>query len=320
MRKTILSLMFPVVLYLTSSGEAQNVYKIAGLTATDQYISAYSGFQTKMTELGYKEGRNVAYDFHNAKGDQQALIYLADKIVQNKPTLIVTTSTSDTIPVAKATKESQIPVVFLSAGNPLALVKSYQSSGNNLTGIGTPAIELAAKRMEILKELVPGIKRVFSLVNPGGSNYEDYRQITNEAAEKMKLKLVEVRVNSKAELTRVLPTITREGADAMFLPPDPVIISSIRLIVEHGWRERLPIVGPPAVAKSGALATYGSDHFFLGQQGAVLADKILKGKKPSEIPIEFPAKLKLVLNLKTAKGIGLRIPKEILLRADEVIE
>ena len=142
-----------------------------------------------MTELGYKEGRNVAYDFHNAKGDQQALIYLADKIVQNKPTLIVTTSTSDTIPVAKATKESQIPVVFLSAGNPLALVKSYQSSGNNLTGIGTPAIELAAKRMEILKELVPGIKRVFSLVNPGGSNYEDYRQITNEAAEKMKLKL-----------------------------------------------------------------------------------------------------------------------------------
>lgn len=153
---------------LTSSVEAQKVYRISALVADDQFVPAFDGFKKKMAEVGYKEGKNVNYDFHNAKGDDDALIRLAKQLVQDRPDLIVTTSSASTAPVARATAGTNIPVVFLSAGEPLKFVKSYASSGNNLTGISTAVLDLTEKRLELLKELAPWVKRVSSLSNPQG--------------------------------------------------------------------------------------------------------------------------------------------------------
>ena len=279
-----------------NQAHAQKVYRIGALVADDQFVPAFEGFKSKMVEIGYTEGRNVKYDFHNAKGNRDALKKLVQQIVQDKPDLIVTSSTSATAPVAKATAETNIPVVFLSAANPLEFIKSYSSSGNNLTGLTTSSIDLTEKRMELLKELAPGIKRVISLNNPGGANYEAHLNATREAARRFGLELVDVNVTSGDELKQKANLIiTRKVGDALFLPPDALVNAAIREVVQQAINEKMPSISAnEGNVKRGALATYAANYFALGQQGAFLADKILKGIRPTDLPIEQPFKLQLV--------------------------
>lgn len=312
-----------LVIWMTSAdGIAQRVYRVGALVADDQFVPAFEGFKKRMGELAYVEGKNTKYDFYNAQGSREALTKLAQKLVQDKPDLIVTSSTTATVPVAKATQGTHLPVVFLSAGNPLRFVKSYTSSGNNLTGITTSSIDLTEKRMELLKELVPGIRKVIVLHNPKGQNYEENLKATRAAAPRLGLELVEVNVQSGEELIkRANELLTRKLGEGVLHPPDAILNSAVKEITAQMNRERLPSVAPNiGNVKNGALTTYAPDYFSLGEQGAVMVDKILRGTKPTDLPIEQPFKLKLVINLKTAKAIGLKIPKEILLRADEVIK
>jgi putative ABC transport system substrate-binding protein len=301
---------------------AQKVYRISALVATDQFLPTFEGFKKKMAELGYIDGKNIQYDLHNARGDREALKALAKKMVQDKPSLIVTSSTTATVPVAKATEGTNLPVVFLSAGNPLRFAKSYSSSGNNLTGISTSTIDITGKRMELLKELAPGIRKVISLHNPKGANYEANLRATREAAEKLGFQLVEINIGSGDELVkRAKELLTRKLGDGVILPPDALINAVTEEITPNMIAERLPSISPNIEdVRRGTLATYAADYFALGQQGAVLVDKILRGARPMDLPIEQPFRLRLVINLKTAKAIGLKIPKEILVRADEVID
>ncbi len=321
MKKSILALIAIWILSCPQPSEAQKVYRIGGLVADDQFVPAFDGFKAKMAELGYSDGKNIKYDLHNALGDREALKRLTQKVVQDKPDVIVTSSTTATAPVAKATEGTNLPVVFLSAGNPLQFVKSYVSSGNNLTGISSSSLDLTDKRMELLKELAPRVKRVIALQVPGEINYEEARRLTLEAAKKLGLVLVEVQASREEIKKKISGLVTRKLGDGLLIPPVAAVISAIEEIAQQAIKERLPVVGANIEnVKRGALAAYSSDYFALGQQGAVLVDKILKGAKPSDLPIEQPFKLKLVLNLKTAKAIGLKIPKEILIRADELIE
>lgn len=316
---TALSILLPLI--SPKWAEAQKVYRIGALVADDQFVPAFEGFKKKMVEIGYVEGKNIKYDFQNAKGDRDALQKMAQKLAQNKPDLIVTSSTTATVPVAKATKGTDLPVVFLSAGNPLAFVKSYSSSGNNLTGISTSSIDLTGKRMELLKELDPRAKKVISLHHPEGVNYKENLQALEEAAKKLGLTLVHINVSTEQDRRSAISGLNRKMGDAVFIPPDAFVIAAIQEIVQQTIKETLPTIAPTVVdIQRGALATYGADYYALGQQGAVLVDNILKGAKPADLPIEQPFKLKLVINLKTAKAIGLKIAREILIRADEVIE
>jgi len=300
---------------------AQRVYRIGALVADDQFVPAFEGFKHKMAAIGYIEGKNVQYDFHNAKGDRGTLKKLAQKLVQDKPDLIVTSSTTATAPVAKATEGTNLPVVFLSAGNPLAFVKSYASSGNNLTGISTSSIDLTGKRLELLKELDPKVRRLVALHHTPGVSYQENLRAVEEATKKLGLVLVNINISTEEERTSAISGVTRKMGDAVFLPPDAFVIAAMKEIVQQTIKERLPTIAPTVVdIKRGALATYGADYYSLGQQGAVLVDKILRGARPADLPLELPSKLHLVLNLKTAKAIGLKISKELLLRADEVIE
>lgn len=320
-------LLFPLLVFLAAwmspaQAWAQNRYRIGAAVANDQFLPAIEGFKKRMIDLGYDEGKNVKYEVYNAHGDLEMMKRLAQKLVQERPDLIVTSSTTATAPVAKASAGTNIPVVFLSAGNPLVFVKSYASSGNNLTGISTASIDLTPKRMELLKKLAPGIRRLISLNNPNGENYRENLKATRDAAKRLGLILAEIDVTSLDETIQwAKEHLHRKLGEGVFYPPDAVILNAIPNILPYMLRERLPSVSVNiARVKEGALAGYGPDYFALGQQGAVLADKIRKGARPSDLPIEQPLKLHLVINLKTAKAIGLKVPKEIILRADELIE
>ena len=319
------TLLFVFSLLVCSMGvpeaSAQKIYHIGALVAEDQFVPAFNGFKKKMAELGYTEGKDINYDFYNAKGDRDSVQKLAEKLVHAKPDLVVTSSTTATAPIAKLTAGSNLPVVFLSAGNPLGLVKSYASSGNNLTGISAASLDLTAKRLELLKELAPWVKRVVSLNYPPGVNYRDNLAAVREAAKKIGLVIKEVNASSREELERVIRTITRKEADAVLLQPDAFFAKNVEVVVQQSIKEKLPVI--PALinnVKRGALATYSPDYSALGEQGAMLVNRILRGAKPADLPIEQPLKLVLAINLKTAKAIGLKVSKELLIRADEVIE
>lgn len=321
MRKAILALIAVWVLSSPRPSEAQKVYRIGSLNTAEQFVSSFEGFKSRMAELGYTEGRNVRYDFYNAKGSNEALNSFAQKMVQDKVDLIVTSATTSTVAAAKATQGSNIPVVFLSSGNAQILVKSFASSGSNLAGISSASMEVTGKRFELLKEMAPWVNRVALITDPTGVNYKSIATEVREAAKKIKLTVWEVQVSTREEVLKAVPTITRKATDAIFTPPDTFVTAAMEFIVEHSIKERLPVLTSLLDnVKKGCLATYAADYFALGRQGAILADKIFKGIKPSDLPVELPDKLKLVLNLKTAKAIGLKIPREILLRADEVIE
>ena len=321
MRKIIITLLLGLDLYGTSAALAQKVYRIGSLNTAEQFVNAFEGFKSRMVELGYVEGRNVRYDFYNAKGNAEALNSFAQKTVQDKVDLIVTSATSSTVAAVKATGGTNIPVVFLSAGNPEKLVKSFASSGSNLAGISSATLEVTGKRLELLRELAPSVKRIASFNHPGGVNYQVNLNEIREGAKRLGFTLWEIEVGSREEILKVLPLITAKTANAVFTPPESLITEFIEMIAKHAIKEKLPLITSLLEnVKKGCLATYAADYFALGRQGALLADKILKGAKPSDLPIELPDKLKLVLNLKTAKAIGLKIPREILLRADEVIE
>jgi putative ABC transport system substrate-binding protein len=323
MKTSLLSLMLGFLLCLAGSAEAQKVYRIGALMANDQFVPAFEGFRRKMAELGYVEGKNTNYDFHNAKGNLDALKKLAQKIVQGKPDLIVTSSTSATIAVSKLTEGTDLPVVFLFSGNPLKLVKSYASSGNNLTGISSSILDLTEKQLELFKELAPRVSRVILIRNQRGVNYEDYAILTRKAASRVGLTVVEIefRATNADEVKKQLFLITRKSGDGLLIPPDATLEGASESIAQQAIKEKLVTVGPNVQGvRRGFLAGYSSEYYALGQQGAVLVDKILKGARPTDLPIEQAYKLRLVINLKTARAIDLKIPKEILLRADEVIE
>jgi putative tryptophan/tyrosine transport system substrate-binding protein len=305
--------------------QVPKVYRIGALVADDQFIPAIDGFKQRMTQLGYVEGKNVLYDFQNSKGDQVALKKFGELLIQEKPDLIVTSSTTATVMVAKLTAGSNLPVIFLSAGSPLRVVKSFASSGNNLSGISTSSLDLIPKRMELLKNLAPKIRRVIVLVAPAGIGitHERFVAEAREAAKKLGLEpvLLEVQAKNAEEMKQKIPLIKRSLGDALFLPPEATVVASAEEIARQMIKEKLPHVGPNIeTVKRGLLAAYSANYHSLGQQGAVLVDKVLKGARPTDLPIEQPFKLILMLNLKTAKSMGLDIPNDILHQADELIK
>jgi putative ABC transport system substrate-binding protein len=300
---------------------AQKIYTIGSLNTADQFVDAFEGFKSRMAELGYKQGQNVRYDYHNSKGNAEVLRTMAQKLVQDKVDMIVTTSTTGTVTAAKATVGTVIPVVFLSAGNPQKLVKNYNTSGSNLAGISSASLELTAKRFELLRELYPRAKRIAMPLDPKGVNYQAIIAEIQESTPRLGYVVSEVHVLRVADVAKVAPSITSKNYDGIFMPADSLVSEGIEELVRQSIKERLALVTSLLVnVKRGCLFTYASDYTALGKQGAVLADKILKGAKPADLPIELPDKIHLALNLKTAQAIGLKIPRELLLRADVTFE
>jgi putative ABC transport system substrate-binding protein len=306
---------------LAAEANAQKVYSVGSLNTADQFINSFEGFKSRMAELGYVEGKNVRYQYYNSRGNDELLRTVAQKLVQDRVDLIVTSSTTATVAAAKATEEIRIPVLFLSAGNPQKLVKSFSSSGSHLAGISSATLELTGKRLELLKELSPQVRKIALPSVPEGINYQSNVAETKEAASRLGITVWEVTFHNLIQYEKAVVAITRKTADAIFSPPDSLVTEGIDYLVKQANKEKLPLMTSLLVnVKRGALATYAADYTALGRQGAVLGDKILKGTKPADLPIELPKKYRLVINMKTAKAIDLKIPRGLLLRADEIIE
>lgn len=306
---------------LAPAAEAQKVYSIGSLNTGDQFVNAFESFKVRMSELGYREGHNVRYQHYNARANSELLRNAASKLVEDKVDLIVTSSTTATVAAARAAMSARIPVLFLSAGNPEKLVQNLGGSAGNLAGISSASLELTGKRFELLRELAPRAKKIAMPLNPKGVSYSDIVSEARQTAARLGFEISEVHVSTVNEIESVIPTVTRKSYDAIFHPPDSLVTEGVEVVANQAIRERLPVVTSLLVnVKRGCLATYAADYPALGRQGAALADKILKGVRPGDLPIEVPDRFKLVLNLKTAKAIGLRIAKEMLLRADEVVE
>jgi putative ABC transport system substrate-binding protein len=300
---------------------AEKIYSIGSLNTADQFITAFEGFRERMAETGYYDGKNVRYQYYNSRGNADLLRTIARKLVQEKVDMIVTSSTTGTVVAAKATEGTQIPVLFLSSGNPQVLVKSFVSSGTNLAGISSASLELMGRRLELLRELAPQAKRIALPLDRKNVNYKANLAEILEAAGKLNLSVSELPVASVEELVKTSSSINRKTYDAIFSSADSVITEGIDSLVNQAAKEKLPLITSLLVnVQRGCLATYAADYRALGKQGAVLAHKVFKGAKPADLPIELPHKINLVLNTNAAKTIGLTVPKALLLRADVIFE
>lgn len=278
-----------------------------------------AAFHRGMRDLGYVDGQNIAYEYRFAEGRLERLSSLAAELVALKPDVILALG-GDVAPDAiKATKT--IPIAFAVSTDPVraGLVASMARPGGNATGVTFLQDELAAKRLGLLKEAAPQISRVAFLFNPDHVDNELREAERGTAALGVKLHLAEVR--GSADLNAAFDTAARAGVDALYVVASRQVGANVARIVDFAARNRLPLAGGwGAWAQAGGLISYGPNIGEMVRQSAGFVDKILKGEKPAEIPVQQPTHFELMINLKTAKALDLAIPESFLLRADKVIE
>jgi ABC-type uncharacterized transport system substrate-binding protein len=284
----------------------------------------FDAFRRALHERGYAQGRNLEIDFRVADGRVERLPALARELVALDPDVIVTGPT----PAARAAREATatIPIVAVAMQDPVGdrLVASLARPGGNLTGLTFLGPELAPKCLSLLKEAVPGATRIAVLWHPGSIGEETAKALferTEDAVRTLGVQLQPVALRDSGDLERGYAAMTRERANALLLFPSPVLFTARRRVAALAAAHRLPSIGNAReYADLGCLLSYGASIAELYRRGAGYVDRILKGAKPGELPIEQPTQFELVINLKTAKALGLTIPQPLLLRADEVIE
>jgi putative ABC transport system substrate-binding protein len=282
--------------------------------------SLWEAFRQGLRELGYVEGRNLVIEVRAAEGQYDRLPGLAAELVRLKPDVIVVDGTMAVVPARRATKT--IPIVMAVAANPVesGLVFSLARPGGNITGSSFLSADLAGKRLALLKEAVPKARRVAILSNPDAPAHALILREGLGAALTLELLIQDLPVSTPPGLDDAFATALAHHADAIFVLDDPMFGSNGVRIVELAAQSRLPAMyGIRQFVDGGGLISYGPSLPDLFRRAATYVDKILKGAKPGDLPIEQPTKFELVVNLKTAKALGLAIPESILLRADEVI-
>jgi putative ABC transport system substrate-binding protein len=271
-----------------------------------------------LRDLGYVEGRNLVIEYRSADGRPERFPDLAAELVRLKVDLIVTRGT----PAASAAKNATetIPVIMATMGDPRAIVASFARPGGNITGVTTFSTELTAKRIELLKELVPNLSRIALLHNMGNPAVPPEWEETKTAARSLGLQAELLDVRSQGDLGRAFELAVRQHVDALVIGADGLTQLHKQTIVDLVARNRLPAAYPAReFVEAGGLIAYAVNYPDLYYRFASFVDKIFKGAKPAELPVEQPTKFELVINLKTAKALGLTIPQSVLLRADEVI-
>jgi putative tryptophan/tyrosine transport system substrate-binding protein len=282
-----------------------------------QWVAA---FAQRLGELGWIEGRTVAIEYRWGEGREERFNEIAAEFVRRKVDVILTVSTSAIVAAKRAT--SVIPIVFAAAGDPvgIGLVASLARPGGNLTGLSLQAPDLAGKRLELLGEVVPGLRRVAILANVDTRIGVLQMTEVRATARTLGLEAVPLEIRRAEEITPLLQGLGRR-ADALYVSPDPVMITNRNLINTLALGERLPTMHDfREYVEAGGLMSYGPNLADLFRRSADYVDKILRGAKPGDIPIEQPTKFDLIINVKTAKALGIEVPPSLLARADAVIE
>jgi putative tryptophan/tyrosine transport system substrate-binding protein len=328
-----LSLAFSITLALGGlfsplAAEAQQVAKVPriGYLALNLVTAPHvmEAFRQGLCDLGYVEGRNVVIEYRSAEGKLERLPALAADLVALKVDVIVAGGPPQALAAKQAART--IPIVFASAADPVTdgLVTSLARPGGNVTGLSALAPDLVGKRLELLKQTVPGVSRVAVLRHPGAQAERTEKDMLKEAevaARVLGVRLQVVEARGPADFDSAFSDMTRVRADALTVLPSPMFTNERRRLVDLAAKNRLPAVYPwREFIDAGGLMAYGPDLADMFRRAATYVDKILKGTKPGDLPVEQPTKFELATNIKTAKALGLAIPQSVLVRADHIIQ
>jgi ABC-type uncharacterized transport system substrate-binding protein len=314
-----------VTLLMPLAAEAQpagKVYRIAflGSTSPSGYASQMEAFRGGLRDLGYVESQNLVIEFRWAQGKNERLPELAAELVRLKPDVLVTHGVPGTLAAKRAT--DTIPIVMGVVGEAIAIgaVEGLARPGRNITGSSFFVPELNAKRLEVLKEALPRLRRVGVLLNRDNPVNATVLKAMEHTAQALKIQLRSVEVRDPADFEDAVSTLVKERADAIAVQDDAMLFAQVRRIADLARRHHVPTIGFVDYARAGGLLAYGVNFADLWRRAAGFVDKILKGAKPADLPVEQATKFDLVINLKTAKALGLTIPQSLLLRADQVIQ
>jgi putative ABC transport system substrate-binding protein len=311
------------VLFSFDAAEAQKspaVRKIGFLSWSGMGSGPNEVFRRSLGELGYAEGRNIAIEHRSAEGAPQ-LREQANALVRDKVEVIVAGGG----PAARSAKDATktIPIVFVTSGDPVesGFVDSIARPGGTMTGISWLSFELVGKRLELLKEAAPGVSRVAILSNPQHPGEQRELRETQSSARAMGITLEYHQARTRAEFDAAYDAISKQNVNGLLVFPEAVTFANRLGIFDFAAKRRLPsMLGWKEFVEDGGLMAYGPNRDEAFRRLAVYVDKILKGTKPTDLPVELPAKFELVINVKTAKQIGLTIPPNVLARADRVIK
>ena len=278
-------------------------------------------FRRALDDLGYVEGKNVRFEYRYTKGHNERLPELADELVGLNVHVIVTWGTDAVLAAKQAT--TTIPIVMGAIGDPLGIgiVTNLAHPGGNITGFSSRAAELEAKRLQLLKEAVPGLSRVAMLCNPTNHYMPLALRSARQGAQMLHVSLAVYEVHDITTLDAAFVIVTKDRPDALMVPADTFLVSQRSRIAQFAIESKLPSVYSfREYIEAGGLIAYTPNFYELFRRAASYVDKILKGTKPGELPIEQPTKFHLLINLKTARALSLKVPPTLLARADEVIE
>jgi putative ABC transport system substrate-binding protein len=307
---------------VTEAQQAGKVYRIGflGATSPSGYAPQIVAFRGGLRDFGYVEGKNLTIEFRWAEGNYARLPDLAAELVRLKPDVLVTHAGAGTRAAKQAT--ATLPIVFGVAGDAVALglVKSLARPGGNVTGSSFFFPELNAKRLEVLKEAVPRLSRVGVLLNPDNPANVATLRAMEETAQSLNLRLQSVEVRRPTELDSAFATLIKARVGALTVYDDAMFIAEAARIADLAKRNRLPTIGFIEYAKAGGLLAFGVNFSDLWRRAAGFVDKIFRGAKPADLPVEQPTKFELIVNLRAAKALGLTMSPSLLVRADQVIE
>jgi putative tryptophan/tyrosine transport system substrate-binding protein len=283
--------------------------------------SLVDAFRKGLGDLGYVEGRSISIEYRWAEGDYDRLPSLVRDLVKSKVEMIVTAGT----PAALAVKEagSPVPLVMIAVGDPVGtgLVSSLARPGGNVTGLTSMTPELEGKRLELIKEVVPAVSRLAVFWNPANAYQTGDAEQVRAAASVLNVPVLLLPVRTGEELDNAFAKALAEGADAALILADRLFLHNRQRIADFLVTNRLPAMNAyRELVEAGALMSFGPSYAVMHRQAAGYVDKILKGTKPADLPVQQPAKFEFVVSLKSAGAIGVTIPHAVLLRADEVIE
>ena len=321
MRLSCAAASWPLAARAQQSERVRRVGVLVGLAENDPEIQGrIAGFHQGLEKLGWVEGRNLRIDYRFAPAGAQARL-LARELVALKPDVMLTQSTPATAAMQQETRT--IPIVFAGVADPIVsgFVASLSRPGGNLTGLLQFEEGITGKWLAMLKEIAPNLKRVALVANPRTTPFDYYVQSAKAVAPSLAIELVPTPFDNAADIERAINAFAREPNGGLVLPPDTSTVVHRDLIVALAARHRLPAVYAIRVfVAAGGLMCYGTDFGDLYRQSASYVDRILRGAKPADLPVQSPTKFETVVNRKTAKALGLTVPPGLLIAADEVIE
>jgi len=300
-----------------------NVYRIGFLGNSTAALEAnlVGPFREGLRDLGYVEGRNVLIEYRWAEGKYDRFPALIGELLALKVAVIVTAGTPATLAVKKAT--TSVPLVMSAVGDPVGagIVPSLSHPGGNITGLTAISTEMDAKRLELLREVVPSVSYIALLWNAASPLQVLAEKQVQAAAQVLRMRVLSLGVKTEEEIKSALAVMARERPDALLVLADRLLLHHRALIMDFATRHRLPGVHAyRELVEAGGLMSFGPSYADMHKRAAYFVDRILKGAKPGDLPVERPRTFELVINLKVAKALGLTIPQSVLLRGTEIIQ